>query len=251
MKALIMAAGYAVRLYPLTKNRPKPLLPIYRKPIIEYILAKIEKIKTIDEVLVVTNHKFAGHFTDWAEGLSFQKKVRIVDDGTTTNDDKLGAVGDINFVIKNARINDGLLVIAGDNLFDFSLGEFMEAAFSKKPSPSIGLYDVGDLEAVKKYGMVILDQSKKVVEFEEKPRRPSSTLIAICLYFLPQETLGLVSEYLDEGNNPDAPGYYIDWLCRKESTYGFVFKGEWYDIGDIASYHRASKEYERRANAQS
>ncbi|MEA3328264.1 MAG: nucleotidyltransferase family protein [Candidatus Omnitrophota bacterium] len=249
MKALIMAAGYAVRLYPLTKNRPKPLLPVCRKPIVEYILANIEKIKSIDEVLVVTNHKFAGHFTDWSKNLSFQKKIRIMNDGTTTNDDKLGAVGDINFVIKNAQINDDLLIIAGDNLFDFSLDGFIEAAFSKKPSPSIGLYDIGDLEAVKKYGMVALSQDKKVVDFQEKPRYPSSTLVAICLYFLPQETLKLVPEYLDEGNNPDAPGYYIDWLCRKKPTYGFVFKGEWYDIGDIASYHRASKKYERKADA--
>ena len=250
MKALIMAAGYAVRLYPLTKNRPKPLLPVYHRPIIEYILARVEKIEAIDEVLVVTNHRFADRFTAWAEDLSFQKKIRIMDDGTMTNDDKLGAVGDINFVIKNAQLSDDLLIIAGDNLFDFSLDGFIKAGLSKRPAVSIGLYDIGDLDAVKKYGMVVLDKDKKIIDFQEKPRHPSTTSVAVCLYFFPQESLALVSKYLDDGNNPDAPGYYIDWLCRKEPTYGFVFKGEWYDIGDIASYHRASKEYEGRVNAQ-
>lgn len=246
MKVLIMAAGYAVRLYPLTKDRPKPLLPVCNRPIVDYIVDKVGKIKEIKKMLVVTNNKFVKHFTDWSKSSRFKNKIRIINDGSLSNDDKLGAVGDIDFIIKNAKIEDDLLVVAGDNLFDFELDEFVAFAKSKQPSPSIGLYDVGSMEAVKKYGMVDIDSNKKIIKFEEKPSQPVNTLIAVCVYYFPQETLRLISEYLDEGNNSDAPGYYIDWLYQKRDTYGFIFRGSWYDIGGIASYHQACKDYEKR-----
>lgn len=245
MKALILAAGYAVRLYPLTKDRPKPLLPVRGKPIMEYIVEKIGKLDSVDEVLVVTNHKFADRFFDWKKQLKLKKGIKIIDDGTTSNEDKLGAMGDIDFAVKAGNLEEDLLVIAGDNLFSFELGPFLDFARSVMPSASIGVYDVDDTEAVKKYGMLELDQAKRIISFEEKPQSPATTLISICLYHFPKETLGLISEYLEAGNNPDAPGYYIDWLYRKRPTYGYIFKGSWYDIGDIASYHQASKEYEK------
>lgn len=244
MKALILAAGYAVRLYPLTKERPKPLLPVGGRPIIEYILEKLLKLSVVDEILVVTNHKFVDRFIDWKKSLKLTKHLKIIDDGTTSNEDKMGAIGDIDLARSTEKLDEDLLVVAGDNLFEFDLGEFIEFTQSRKPSSCIGIYDVGDVEAVKKYGVVELDKDKKLVHFEEKPQSPTTTLIAICLYHFPRETLGLISEYLEAGNNPDAPGYYIDWLYRRHPTYGFVFKGSWYDIGDIASYHQASKVYE-------
>lgn len=245
MKALVLAAGYAIRLYPLTKDRPKPLLQLLGKPIIDYIVRKLEKINEIDEILVASNHKFVDLFIDWANGSTTDKEIKIIDDGTTSNEDKLGAIGDIDFAIKSENLDDDLLVIAGDNLFVFGLEEFVEFAQSVEPSSCIGVYDIGNTEAVKKYGIVDLDKDKRIISFEEKPQSPTTTLIAICLYHFPRETLGLVTEYLALGNNPDAPGYYIDWLYRKMPTYGFVFCGSWYDIGDIASYHQASKEYEK------
>ena len=246
MTVLIMAAGYAVRLYPLTKDRPKPLLPVCNRPILDYIFDKIEKIKGIKKILVVTNEKFANHFTDWSNKSASRDKIRIISDGSLSNDDKLGAVGDMDFVIKNAKVKDDLLVVAGDNLFDFDLDEFVRFAKSMKPSPSIGLYDVGSMEAVKKYGMVDIDNNGKIIKFEEKPSHPVNTLIAVCIYYFPQQTLGLISEYLDQGNNPDEPGYYINWLYQKRDTHSFIFRGSWYDIGGIASYHQASKDYEKR-----
>lgn len=245
MKALILAAGYAIRLFPLTKDRSKPLLPVCGKPIMEYIVEKIEKLDSVEEVLVVTNHKFVDRFIGWKKGLKAKKGIKIIDDGTISNEDKLGAIGDIDFAVKAGNLEDDLLVIAGDNLFSFELGSFLDFARSVKPSVSIGVYDVGDTEAAKKYGILELDEAKRIVSFEEKPQSPATTLISICLYHFPKETLGLISEYLEAGNNPDAPGYYIDWLYRRQPTYGFVFEGSWYDIGDIASYHQASKDYEK------
>jgi len=245
MKALILVAGYAIRLYPLTKERPKPLLPVCGKPIMEYILEKLEKLDQIDEILVVTNHKFVDKFNGWLDSIKSEKEIRVIDDGTTSNDDKLGSIGDINFAIRAENLNCDLLVVAGDNLFSFELGSFLDFARTVKPSASIGVYDVGDTEAAKKYGILELDEAKRIVSFEEKPQSPATTLISICLYYFSKETLGLISEYLEAGNNPDAPGYYIDWLYQRVPTYGFVFCGSWYDIGDIASYHQASIDYEK------
>lgn len=245
MKALILAAGYAIRLYPLTKERPKPLLPVGGKPIMGYIIEKLEKIDSIDEILIVTNHKFVDKFNDWLNSIRSEKEMKVIDDGTITNDDKLGSIGDINFAIRAENLNSDLLVVAGDNLLGFELSEFVRFARSIRPSSCIGIYDVGDFEAVKKYGMVELNGDKRIISFEEKPQSPTTTLIAICLYYFPKETLGLMSGYLEAGNNPDAPGYYIDWLYQKVPTYGFVFCGSWYDIGDIASYHQASIDYEK------
>jgi len=245
MNTLILTAGYAIRLYPLTKDMPKPLLPVRGKPIMEYIVEKIEKLDSVDEVFVVTNHKFVDRFFDWKKQLKLKKRIKIIDDGTTSNEDKLGAIGDIDFSVKAENLEEDLLIIAGDNLFSFELGSFLDFARSVKPSASLGIYDVGDTEAVKKYGILELDEAKRIISFEEKPQSPATTLISICLYYFPKETLGLISEYLEAGNNPDAPGYYIGWLYKREPTYGFVFEGSWYDIGDIASYHQASKEYEK------
>lgn len=246
MKALILAAGYGTRLHPLTLNKPKSLLSISGKLMIEHILKKVEEIEEVDEVYIVTNEKFAGRFHDWNNNYSNPKKIKIINDGTTSEENKLGAIGDIQLVLEQENIRDGLLVVAGDNLFDFKLENFVN--FFKKQGSSVGLYDIKNKELVKNYGVVEINQEKQILSFEEKPEEPRTTLIAIGLYFFPAEKLKFISQYLKEGNNPDAPGFYIAWLSGKEPVYGFVLEGKWYDIGDFKSYQMASKEYGKSLN---
>lgn len=241
MKALILAAGYGTRLYPLTRNKPKPLLSVAGQPMIEHILRKIENIKEIDRVYVVTNEKFAGQFRDWKDTYTGRKEIKIINDATTSDVDKRGAIGDMQIVIEEEGLNDDLLVVAGDNLFEFNLEGFVN--FFREKGTSVGLYDFQDREAVKRYSLVEMNENKRILNFQEKPSQPRTTLIAICLYLFPREKLSLISEYLKSGNNPDAPGFYIAWLQKREPVYGFVFKGKWYDIGDLKCYEEANREY--------
>jgi glucose-1-phosphate thymidylyltransferase len=244
MKALILAAGYATRLYPLTLNRPKPLLPVAGKPILEYIISKIEKVEEIEEVYVVTNQKFTEHFQRWKNNFKSKKRIKILNDRTLSDKDKLGAVGDLRFVIEKEKISDDLFVVAGDNLFELDIPKFID--FFRKKGTSITLHDVREKELARKYGIVTLDRDKRIINFEEKPKNPQTTLVATCMYLFSKDKLGLVKDYLREGNNPDAPGYYIQWLYKKREVYGFVFTDKWYDIGDLSQYDKADKDYLKR-----
>ncbi|MEW6042563.1 MAG: nucleotidyltransferase family protein [Elusimicrobiota bacterium] len=241
MKTLILCAGYATRLYPLTLNQPKHLLPIAGKPMLQYITDELEKIKEIDEIYLVTNRKFFHVFEDWVKKLKTRKKLLVFNDGTLSDETKLGAVGDMDFVIKKAKIDDDLLVIAGDNLFRLKLKNFIN--FFKNKGTAIALYDVGSKELMKKYSEVRLDASKRLVYFQEKPQQPETTLAAICMYLFHKNQLGLIQQYLVEKNSPDQPGRYIQWLYQRQPVYGFVFTETWYDIGDIDQYHQADKEF--------
>ena len=167
------------------------------------------------------------------------RKITLFDDGSTDDDNKLGAIGDMKFVIEKTGISDDMLVVAGDNLFDFELGPFVE--FFNEKGISIGLYRVEPMELVKKYSVVELDEERKVLSFEEKPEHPSTNLIAICLYLFPKGKLNLISKYLEDRNNPDAPGYYIKWLVQETKVYGFTLSGKWLDIGDFKSYEEANR----------
>ncbi len=241
MKALIMAAGYATRLYPLTRDRAKPLLPVGGKPIIDYIVEALEAVQEIDRIYVVTNSKFAAMFRDWASEREGGKPIEVVDDGTVSDDDKLGAIGDIRFVIKQKQIDDDLLIVAGDNLFEFDLTEIVK--FFKEKGTTVAAYDVGDREAAKRYGNVAVDKDQRVVDFQEKPKDPPSTLAAIGMYVFPKDRVGMFQIYAEEGNNQDAPGYYVGWLYKREPVYAFVFSGVWYDIGDLGMYKKADELY--------
>lgn len=242
MKALLLAAGYATRLYPLTLDKPKPLLPVAGRPVLEFILDIITPLPYIDEIFIVTNEKFHKNFEEWKKGYSNSKKVVVINDKTETNEDRLGATGDISFVIKEKRIKDDLLVIAGDNIFNADLSDFINFSISKRPSVSIGLYDVKDFVLAKKYGIVSLDSDKKIIEFKEKPIKPSSTLAAECLYFFPKEKLGIMEKYLGSDRAKDAPGYFLEWLHKREPVFGYVFEGDkWFDIGDQKSYEEADR----------
>jgi len=242
MKAIILAAGYATRLFPLTKDKAKPLLLINDKPMIDYIMEKIEELGIID-VFVVTNAKFTSQFEEWAKDYKGKaENITIINDNTNSNDDRLGAIGDIQYTIKEGKIDDDILVIGGDNLFKFSLKEAYDL-FKKKNKSTIVAYDVGELELAKKYGVIELDSSKKVLSFVEKPEHPKSTSCAICVYFYPQETLKLIDKYLTDGNNPDAPGNMPAWLIENDEVYAESFNEPWYDVGGFESLKKAKEDY--------
>jgi glucose-1-phosphate thymidylyltransferase len=244
MKLLILAAGYATRLYPLTLNKAKPLLDVAGKPMIEHVLATALSLKQIDHIYVVTNNKFAASFESWA--LNYQLKiggptVTVVNDRSTCEDDRLGAIGDMQFVISDHRTQDDLLVIGGDNLFDEKIDGFM--SFAQSHGPTVGVYDVGSLELAKKYGIVAVDDASRLTYFEEKPAQPRSTLAAICLYFYPHAVLPQIGRYLLDGNNPDQPGRLVQWLYTRIPFFAREIKGRWLDIGGHESYELANREF--------
>lgn len=246
IKALVLAAGYATRLFPITKYIPKPLLPINGKPMIEYILDKLCIVDEIDEIFIVTNKKFYPHFKIWYERIEaaevYDKKILIIDDNTTQDGKKLGAIGDMKLVISKEKIRDNLLIVGGDNLFEFNMIDFINY-FSEKNKNLIALHDIKDKEAVKRFSIVELNPENKLINFEEKPKNPKTTLIAICLYIFRKETLNRIDEYLKKGNNPDAPGYLIEWLYENDEIYGWVFSEPWFDIGSIEQFEEAVGKY--------
>lgn len=244
MKVLILAAGYGTRLYSLVKNTPKALLDINGKPLINYILDKIENLKNLNEVILVTNNKFYSIFQEWANlQKDFSCSICIVNDRTETPEGRLGSIGDIDFVLKNAAIDDDLLVIGGDNLFDYNLDEYLSFARAKEYAVTIGLYDINNLQESKRFGVVSLNSENKIISFEEKPQQPESTLIAMCFYYLPKKSLNLISDYLSEVKKSDTAGDHIRWLCQKKEVYGFKFTGKWYDIGSVESYKEANEKF--------
>jgi glucose-1-phosphate thymidylyltransferase len=240
MKALILAAGYATRLYPITKEYPKPLLKVNKRPIIDYIVEKLEKIGGIDEIIVVTNSKFMPQFRKWQAGAHIQKRTTLIDDLTKDNESRRGAIGDIDFAIGKLHIEDDLLIIGGDNLFDGNLGDFM-CFVNRHKEPVIGAYNIRNKVYAKKYGVINIDKKGRLIDFQEKPKNPKSALVAMCLYYFPGERLRLIREYMDDNKTKktDATGLYIDWLRNKFPVYAFVFNGSWYDIGDHKFYDAA------------
>ncbi len=230
MKAIILAGGYATRLQPLTDDLSKCLLPVGGKPVVDWILERIREVEEIDEVHVVTNSRFARDFEHWA---MFKDGVTVYDDRTTSNEDRLGAIGDVAFTLDQAGIvDDDVIVIAGDNLFDYDLQDYVDFWRSKGVASAVAVRDVGDLRLASQYGIVALDGDDRVVEFVEKPAEPTSTLAATATYIYHREHLPLVSRYLAEGNPPDQSGSFFEWLRSREPVYGYWFTGIWLDIGD-------------------
>ena len=244
MKVLILAAGYGTRLYPLVKDTPKALLEINDKPLINYILDRIATLNGLNEVILVTNDKFYSHFKEWAQKQEpFPYGIKVVNDGTKTPEDRLGSIGDIEFALKQEKIDDDVLVIGSDNLFDYNIDEYVTFAQAKSPAVSIGLYDINDLSEAKRFGVVTLGQEGKIASFEEKPQEPQSTLVAMCFYYLPKNSLGLIGDYLVECGKSDTAGDYIRWLVGNNTVYGFKFVGKWYDIGSIEAYEEAQRDF--------
>lgn len=240
MKAIILAAGYATRLYPLTKNKAKPLLEVAGKTILDHIMEKVEEVSIINEVFIVTNEKFSFSFSEWRRAYRGNKKITVVNDQTTTNDNRLGAIADIQYVIETQQVEEEIMVLAGDNLFDFSLVDFV-SFYRAVESDSISVHELDNFEELRTTGVAEVDQNHLVVSFEEKPSEPKSNLAVPPIYLYERETLPLIKQYLDEANNPDAPGYFLPWLIQRKSVYAYKFEGLRYDIGTIESYQKVKK----------
>ena len=247
MNVLILAAGYATRLYPLTLNKAKPLLEVAGKPMIEWVLDNLAPVPDIGTVYIVTNHKFAADFQTWADGYHQRQPDRhfkIVDDQSTSDADKLGAIGDIHLVVNRENLaSDDLLVVAGDNLFSEGLGDF--AAFARTTAATLGTYDVGDLEAIKKYNNLTLDHDGRILKFEEKPAHPTGTITGIALYFFAKATVPMFNTYLEEGNNPDQPGRFVQWLYPRLAVHTHPVAGTWFDIGSKETLEEANRVFEK------
>jgi len=249
MNVLILAAGYATRLYPLTLNKAKPLLLIGGKPIIEWVVDKLIDVPNLETVYIVTNDKFANDFQAWAERYQNRQpklKFKIINDGSKSDDDKLGAIGDINFVVTRQNLTESdLLIVAGDNLFSESLAGFVGCA--KKADATVALYDVGNAEAIKKYGNIAIDADGIITHFEEKPEKPRSTLAAIALYYYSPKVLSLFTTYLAAGNNPDQPGRFVQWLYGRMPVKTFQLRGKWLDIGSKETLKEADEMFRKVA----
>jgi len=240
MKLLVIAAGYATRLYPLTKDTPKALLPVGGRPMLDRVLEALAGVGT-DQTYVVTNARFAPQFEEWAEG---RPGLRVLNDGTTSDEDKLGAIGDIAFVLDEAQVDDDLVVVAGDNLFSEDLTGFGRYV-RERNEPVLALYDVGDLAEMSKYNAIETDAGGRITFFEEKPVAPTSTLTGIALYFYPRRTLALIRQYVAEGNNPDQPGRLVQWLYPRVDVYTWRVPGRWYDIGSAETLREADDVFSR------
>ena len=243
MKVLILAAGYATRLYPLTLTRPKPLLPVAGKPMIEHVLDNLAPIAGIEGAHVVTNAKFAGQFEKWSEDYRAAKSklpITVVNDGSTDDSNKRGAIGDIHLVITGEKKEDDWIVVAGDNLFSESLEDFGRCC-RQRNALVLAVYDVGSLEEIKKYNSISLDGSGRITFFEEKPKEPTSTLTGIALYYYPKVALRLIRQYIAEGNNPDQPGRLVQWIYTRAPVYTWRTPGIWFDIGSKESLEEANE----------
>lgn len=246
MKAIILAAGYATRLYPLTLNMPKPLIEVGKKKMMEHIIHKIEELNEVDEIHVVTNEKFYQHFVDWRAGFSCTKNIVMHNDGTTTNETRLGPIGDIHFVLKNAEIDDSVLIIGGDNLFDFSLLG-MYSLFNAKQGPVVAARNLGDpVKLAKKYGTIEIDGSNKIISFEEKPERPKSSLASTLVYMFTKEDVKELKNHVAEKGLPDNAGNFIQHLLNVRDVFAYPFEEHWYDIGSHEELEEAREIFSKR-----
>jgi glucose-1-phosphate thymidylyltransferase len=247
VNALVLAAGYATRLRPLTDDVAKSLLPVGGRPMLDWILDKLEEVDSLGAIHVITNSRYAHDFDRWAAGAERRLPIVVHDDGTSSNEDRLGAIGDMQLTVDRAGLGyDDLLVVAGDNLFDFSLADLVDWWRGKGTASAVALYDCGDLELATHYGVVAVDADRRVRSFVEKPSDPASTLVATATYVYHREHMALVGPYLAEGGTPDAPGNYLAWLHGREPVYGYTFDGSWLDIGNYDQLLTADNLLRRR-----
>ena len=252
MIALILAAGYATRLYPLTINTPKPLLPVGPKAMIDYITDEIETIPDVTRIAVVTNHRFATHFDEWSKTRSekdiaegrLSSPIIVIDDGTTDDTNKLGAIGDIQFVIDKLSIDEDMMIIAGDNLFTYKLSD-MYAFFKEKQHDTLISVTVEDVNQLRKLAVATINEDGKVEALAEKPKEPQSTDAVYATYMYLKETIPMIRQYLDEGNTPDAPGHFPSWLYTRKDVYVYRAPGTCIDIGTPENYKDVCDNYQK------
>lgn len=240
MKCFILAAGYATRLYPLTENFPKPLLQVGEKTILDWLVDDIDTMGLVDEYVVISNHKYASHFETWAA--QKPQRITVVDDGTSTNETRLGAVKDIQFAIDRLSVDDEMLVIAGDNVLDFSLTRFIAYAKEKQTSCIMRYYE-SDTARLRKCGVAEVDENDRVLSLEEKPSEPKSHWCTPPFYFYTKEDARLVKVGIAAGCGTDAPGSYIAWLSKQVPVHSMEMPGSRYDIGNLESYKQVQQTY--------
>jgi glucose-1-phosphate thymidylyltransferase len=240
--AVVLAGGYATRLYPVTMYTPKPLLKVKQKHIIDYIMPKLYYIQSIDRIVISINKKFEEKFTRWLETSKMTKELTLNIEDSTSDRDKLGAIRALAIIQKRFR-SDAFLIVAGDNLFDDDLRDFLNLFHSKK-APTIALYELKDKHMRGNYSSVELDHEGRITRFVEKSQNQHSSLIGTCIYAIPRKSMNKIDQYLEEGNNPDSPGYFIEWLCKKEPVYGYKLPGQWWDIGTPDSYDSVRRHFE-------
>lgn len=240
MKAIVLCGGFAKRLMPLSKNKAKSLIFVGKKPMIEYILEMLDELDDVDEIFISVNEKYDEDFKEFLNTVTFKKSIKIVVEETEKEEEKLGSLGGIIYVVGKENINEECIIIAGDNVIDFDLKDFVNF-YRNKQKPILGAFDIKNKEETKKFGVLVVGEDDKVVEFVEKPPKSESTLISMCCYVFPAQTLKMLKRYIDEGNNKDAPGYFIQWLIKKDDVFAFVFNGTWYDIGDLKTLEKARK----------
>ncbi|MDY3971571.1 MAG: nucleotidyltransferase family protein [Clostridia bacterium] len=243
MQCILLAAGYATRLYPLTENMPKALLKLGDKTILEMVTDKIDEVGDVETIYIVTNEKFYTQFSDWSKTYKGPKKIKVLNDHTTNNDNRLGAIGDLKYVIDMENIDDEILVMASDNIFGFPLTDFTDM-YRVKDKDMICAHTIENKNDLHSMGVVELEEDGKVKSFEEKPENPKSDLGVPPFYLYKKDTLPLIDEYLKEGNNPDAPGHFIPWLIGKKDVYAYVFDAVRIDIGTPESYYDACERLE-------
>ena len=245
MVALILAAGYGTRLYPLTQETPKALLPAKDRPILQHLIEKlISPALGIQELIFVSNHRYASAFEEWLGRSNLSIRWRLLDDGSTSEENRLGSIGDLIFTVRAAKIDADLLVVGSDNLFQDPLGGFLQFAKEKSPALTVGVHELTDLTQARRYGVLQVDKEWRIVDFQEKPPKPTSPFISTAIYFFPRRTLPRVSEYAAApGGNQDTLGSFIHWLIHQEKVYAYRLQGSWFDIGGIDSYQNAKEQF--------
>ena len=243
MIALVLAAGYGTRMYPLTEQTPKTLLPVGSGSILGLLLQKLAPSGVgVTRIVLVSNHRFAEPFQRWFSNTRTPAPWVVLDDGSTSDADRLGSVGDLAFAVRQEKIDDDLLVLGSDNLFEAKLTDFMEFA-REKGDITLGAYELPDLALASRYGVLSVDSSGRITAFTEKPVRPASRLISTAVYFFPRRTLPRVLEYVSSSQSADTLGPFISWLIAREPVHAYRLPGRWFDIGDIASYKHAQETF--------
>lgn len=234
MICILLCAGYATRMYPLTENFPKPLLPVKGKPLINYLIDDLNTKNYISEYVIISNHKFINHFNEWKDKYKFDNVV-ILDDGSTENDNRLGAVKDIEFALDSLKINDDILVLAGDNLLEFSLNSFIEYYYTKNTN-CIMYYNENEIERLKRTGVAEINDDGLVISMEEKPSKPKSNCAIPPFYIFKKECLKEFRNEINDGCKVDSPGCFIEWFCKRNKTYAYLMPGKRIDIGNLEDY---------------